>query len=332
MEQVEVKSPEVNQEIVQAEASLESALATIKSNLNEPQKRETLKLNPESKEEVSEPEEEVVDTRSKFVETDEPAVQKRINELYRESKTANERNALLQDELRRIVDATEQREQELQNRLSQIEGRHVKNEEEVALTGLRQQYQEAISNFDYDRASQINEKIVDFKTEQKLNAVLNQQRQQTPRQERPVYSDSNPVDVAELNLLTSETDNNGQPTRPWLQGNHPKFQEVVNATAIIADRYLKKGQRPALSKVISEVERTLGLRNAQGLPQENSPLKHPPVLSSNTALAAPSDNQANKLTDEQRLYASRLGVSDTDYAKVLKLSKRGPVSVDSFKK
>lgn len=315
-----------NQDIGEAESTLATALAEIKG-----EKRETLKLKPQEEEESLEEVEEPVEAKTKFVPTDDPGVQKRINELYKESRVANERNILLQDELRRVVEATEARESEYQKRFSEIENKTLRQDEETALSGLREQYSEAISSFNYEEAAKINERIVDFKAEQKLNMMLNQQLAKQPvkqKERSPVYSDTNPIDVAELNLLSSERDSTGNPVRPWLEPAHEKFNDVVNATAIIADRYLKKGQRPSLSQVIREVETGLGL-GRKGISKE---LTHPPVLSSNTIAGGSNGNQEEKLSSEQRLFASKLGLSEKDYARTLRLSKSGPISMDSFKK
>lgn len=326
--EIENKLPD-NQEIIEAERSLDEALQALKEDSK--QERQTLKLKPKQDtnqlEEIDQQSDsEEPQNNGSFVETDDPVVQRRINELYKDSKIANESNILLKDELRRITEELERRENEYQKRLSELENRNNKVDEEYTLTNLRSQYNEAIQNFDYEKAAIINEKIVDFKTEQKLNAIIKQQK---PAQKQvPSYSEQDPIDVAELNILSTEKDQSGQTLRPWLQPNHPKFDEVVNATAIIADRFLRKGQKPSLSSVIREVEKIV-----PGLKINKAPeLKHPPVLSSNTAIGASSDNQANKLTPEQKYYASKLGLSEKEYSRVLKYSSGGPISVELFKK
>lgn len=327
-----------------AEASLENALASIKGNkaesffptdpepenepeveASEPQKRETLKL-PEKPE-------------KKFVETDEPEVQRRINELYKESRVANERNSLLQDELLKVAQRSEEREAFLISELNKIQNRHTQQDNEATLSDLRKQYNDFIQNFDYENAAKINEKIVDFKTEEKLNAILNERKvaennqKQQVRRQQPVYSD--PQDVADADRFQTEKASDGSLARPWLQPNHPEFQNVVDVMAAISNGFIRKGQRPSLSAVMSQVDKYMGLGNQQGSPNQGqapSPLKHAPVLSSNTALNVSPDNQANKISDLERSYATKLGVSEKDYMRLRKFSSSGPISMDNFKK
>lgn len=326
-----------------AEATLDNALATIKTG-------QQLKSVPESDAEFTIQEEEIVEEserktlklpertqEKKFVQTDEPEVQKRINELYKNEKVANEKAILLQDELRRIADNAEQRENFLLEKLNKIEGRYIEQDDEAALSSLRLQYNEAIQNMDYDTASKINEKIVDFKTEKKINTILteknraeNNQRQQV--KPKPVYSD--PHDEADANRFQSEKAGDGSLARPWLQPNHPQFQDVIDVMAAISNGFIRKNQRPSLSAVMEKVDKWMGLGNQKGSSNQDSSssLKHAPVLSSNTTLQASSDNQANKISDLERTYAAKLGVSDKDYLRIRKFSSSGPISMDNFKK
>jgi len=118
--------------------------------IQEPE-RETLKLPERSNDEFKKD--------SKFVETDNPEVQQRINELYKKQRTAEETNALLRDELLRLTENFEQKEGYLQSQLQQVQNRFNQQDENLVLTQLRNQYKEAIENFEYDKAQEINEKI-----------------------------------------------------------------------------------------------------------------------------------------------------------------------------
>lgn len=320
-----------------AEASLDNALAAIKTG-NAPKEIEV--ETQESEEAPEEPKREILklpEKENKRVETDEPEVQKRINELYKNEKKASERAMLLEDELRRIADNAERREAFLVEELQKIQTRYTKEDDETALSGLRQQYNEAIQNFDYIEAAKINEKIVDFKTEQKINAVLkektaeNNQRQQQVKK-APVYSD--PQDEADAIRFQSEKASDGSLARPWLHPNHPQFQDVIDLMAAESNRFIRKNQRPSLSSVMQQVDKYMGLGNQKGSSHQDSspPLKHAPVLSSNTSLHGSSDNQANKISDLERTYAAKLGVSEKDYARLRKFSSSGPISMDNFKK
>lgn len=329
----------VENEISNPESLLDSALDAIKTSksqifkdeelekeqepIQEPE-RETLKLPERSNDEFKKD--------SKFVETDNPEVQQRINELYKKQRTAEETNALLRDELLRLTENFEQKEGYLQSQLQQVQNRFNQQDENLVLTQLRNQYKEAIENFEYDKAQEINEKIVDFKTEQKLQLLLDKQKivpeikQQQPKKQ-PTFAD--PKDVIEADKLTSERTETGDLKRPWLQPNHPQFDDVVDMMAAISNKYIRKNQRPYLPTIVEEVEKFMGLGQNKGTLQNT--LRHAPVLSSNAILNAGSDNQANKLSDLERSYAAKLGVSEKDYARMRKISSSGPISLDNFK-
>ncbi len=319
-----------------AEASLDNALASLKTASNSPEvneptfvdeqpvnKRETLKLPNKPQQEQE----------SKFVEVEEPEVQKRINEIYRDKKIQEERNLLLQDELRRIVESAEEREAFLYNELQKIQNRHNQQDEEVALFELRRQYQEAIQNMDYDRAQLINEKLVDFKTEQKINSLIKSRNAEKPLPKKQNIAYSDPKDAVDATRLQSETGADGNLVRPWLQPGHPKFQDVIDIMAAVSNGYIRKGQKPSLSLIMPEIDKYMGIGNQRNTSQgQPSSLKHAPVLSSNSALNAGSENQSNKLNDLERTYAAKLGVSEKDYMRLRKYSSSGPISVDNFKK
>jgi hypothetical protein len=331
-----------NDDITAAENSLESALATIKGNAPEPAKKETLRLP--KKVEAEAPQEEATEENNQsdeefdpkaFVEVESPQIQKKINYLYKQTKEREEREVLLKDELRKMADVLTQKEQNevyLANRLAQIENRFSNEDESRTLTDLRNQYKEAINNMDYDRAGEINEKIVDFKTEQKLNAVIKanvaaESKQQQDKQKKGPEFYSNPQDVADANKFAVEKSDDGSVLRPWLSPNHPEFYDTVDLMAAISNKYIRKGQTPSLSAVMSEVDKYKGVKTEKGSSKDTS-IKYAPVLSGNNTSGIPQENQEIKLSELERSFANKMGVSEKDYARYKKFT--GPISVDSI--
>lgn len=321
------------------EELLDSAISSIKNNLNlgsideeniETEIKENKDTAVEEKDNLKRETLRIPEKKEKFVETKDPEVQQRINELYKKSKITEETNSLLKDELLRLTENFENREIALQNQLRDLQNRYNQDDENKTLTDLRAQYQEAISNFEYDKAQQINEKIVDFKTDIKLNELLNKSQQQVKSLKQPTkqafYNDPN--DVADANKFSSEKNENGELIRPWLQPNHPEFDNVVDMMAAISNKYIRKNQRPSISTVISEVDKIMGVGQNKG--NTNTTLRHAPVLSSNTTLNAGSE-QTIKLSDLEKSYANKLGVSEKDYARMRKISTSGPISMDNFR-
>jgi hypothetical protein len=339
-------------ELQQAEASLDNVLNSIKESktvvVNE--ERKTLTL-PKTEEKELEQEEEINEEQTNsnqeekeiteedfdpktFVEVDSPQIQKKINYLYKQVKNKDEQAALLKDELRKLAENLElkhQNELYLANELNAIKNKFTQEYETKTLSELRNQYQEAINNYDYETATKINEKIIDFKTEQKLNSIIsNQINKEQPIQQKqpkaPSYQ-SDPQDVKDLEKLSSEKSDNGNLLRPWLNQQHPEFQDVVDLTAALANKYIRKGQRPSLSTLMKEIDSIKGVRINNSIKQPTAPA----VLSGQSSVGFPTDNQV-KLTNLERTFAAKMGVDEELYAKVKKLSSSGPISIESFLK
>jgi len=327
-----------NQEVVNAESTLDNAIAAIKSESNKPQtfeevkeevkeeKRETLKLPVKE-----EAEKESFDPRE-FVDVNDPQVQKKINYLYKQVKTSDESNNLLKDELLRLTSTLEEKgknEEILARKLFAIENRFSKQDEETTLTQLRSQYNEAIGNYDYESAARINEKLVDFKTEIKLAEVLNQQQvQNNPKPKAVANQEYSPQEVAEANRIVLEKNDDGSLVRPWLQKGDPREADAIDLAAAVSNKFIRQtGKRPSLSTVMSEVDKMMGLNSS---PKES--LRYPPVLSSNTTIGSSQASQANVLSDLQRSYAAKLGIDEKSYARMVKAASSGPISMANFRK
>lgn len=310
------------------EELLDNAITSIKNNSNlesQEEKQATDTVELETKKETLR----LPEKKEKFVETDNPEVQQRINELYKKTKISEEQNSLLKDELMRMTEGFETREMQLQNQLRELQNRYIEDDTNKTLTDLRNQYKEAISNFEYDKAQEINEKILDFKYEAKYNEFFNKIQQQPKQVSKPVKQEfyNNPNDAVEANKLVFEKNENNEFVRPWLQQNHPEFNNVVDMMAAISNKYIRKNERPSISVVMQEIDKMMGVGQNKG--NSNTTLKHAPVLSSNATLNAGSE-QTIKLSDLEKSFANKMGVSEKDYARMRKISNSGPISIDKF--
>jgi hypothetical protein len=329
-----------NPEVVNAEAKLDAAFASIRQEANKPPvieeepAREILKLPVK---EVEEPNE---ISPKEFVDVNDPQVQKKINYLYKQVKTSDESNSLLKDELQRLTNSLEEKarnEEILAKKLFSIENRFIQKDDEEILSQLRSQYNEAINNYDYEKAGQINEKLVDFKTEQKLNSIIQQQQQFQQQQlqnnlksQAIKAQDYSPQEVADANRIVSEKAPDGTLLRPWLQEGDSRMNDAIDIAAAVSNKFIRQtGKRPALASVMTEVDKIMGLQQS---PQKDNSLRHPPVLSSNTTIGGSSISQTNALSDLERTYASKLGIDEKSYARMKKFSSSGPISMSHFKK
>ena len=309
------------------EELLDNAITSIKNNSNlesQEEKQATDIVEFETKKETLR----LPEKKEKFVETDNPEVQQRINELYKKTKISEEQNSLLKDELMRMTEGFETREMQLQNQLRELQNRYIEDDRNKTLTDLRNQYTEAVSELNLEEAQKINEKILDFKYEAKYNDFFNkiQQQQQVSKPVKQEFY-NNPNDAVEANKLVFEKNENNEFVRPWLQENHPEFNNVVDMMAAISNKYIRKNERPSISVVMQEIDKMMGVGQNKG--NSNTTLKHAPVLSSNATLNAGSE-QTIKLSDLEKSFAHKMGVSEKDYARMRKISNSGPISIDKF--
>lgn len=314
-----------NETLQDAQNSLDQALNSLKQTNNKTE--EVINQEPEEIVDIQETEQLSKPKKNDFVDTDDPKIQNRINELYKKNKQTEESNNLLRSELLKITNTFAQKENDLTRQLHEIQNKFKVDDQNATLTTLREEYKKALEDFDYDKALQLNEKILDFKINiQDNNKKVDNEIRYQPKPQPTVYND--PQDVVDANKFLSETDESGQIKRPWLQENHPDFFNVVDMMAAISNKYIRQNQRPSLSVVINEMDKIMGIGQNKNTSQENT-LRHAPVLSSNTSLNAGLVNKADNLSPLEKSYAAKLGVSDKEYAKIKKLGS-GPISIDNL--
>jgi len=151
------------------------------------------------------------------VEFSTPEQEKRFKDVWKQVKMSDARNQMLTDALTRQQEVLE----ELQSRFNQTD--HAEAEKI-----LNQRYREAQDNGDDEKANKILNEIIEFKAEAKIKQLIPKEK---PKAEPLPYSDD---DVKSLVSFAQETDDRGQPLRPWINATHSKHAEAMKYAGIYA--------------------------------------------------------------------------------------------------
>lgn len=235
-----------------------------------PEPQEVEVALPEEKEgEAPAAEEKKFDPKKDKVEFDTPEQEARFNEIFRQLKKSDQRNAMLTDFLHQqsqILDG-------VRKDINQTND----SEAEKAILSKISKAREDNDDAAYDRAFA---ELVDYRTERKLekkfdekvNKILQQEKDEQTKQAEFVAS------------LMSEKDDLGNHVRPWLQETHPDFEDVIlRKLPAIAYKYINDPQ--ALEKSLAELDRVMG----------GSMPKRP---ESNGQRRAPNPMQGSNLTNQ----------------------------------
>ena len=201
-------------------------------------------LEEPTEEAVEEPTEEVAEKpepkRSEFVETDDPKIQARINDLYKQVKGSDETNAVLRQENQRLADALDA----VNQRLDGVAEKQTQAETNANINQLKAQLREARDLGDDDLVDRIQDQLDDVRLEAKLATQ--------PKPEAPVQQQNySQAEVQYMNAIAAETNTDGSLKRPWLQDN-VQMQQAINIGAKLAnEHYLRTGTPMSLPDMIA---------------------------------------------------------------------------------
>lgn len=268
---------------------------------------------------------------SGYVEIKDPAVRKRFDEVWRQTRASDEANKVLREHAGHLEQALDK----ALTKLDRIEEKQQRNDSTSALNRLYSQLKEARDVGDDERALTLEDQIMDVKLEQRdlqkqqkaaVQEVKSIQKQQPTEQYTQAEADY-------VNMLSEETDNEGNSLRPWLSPNHREYNKALKMGQVIAIEISKKsGQLAPLTEVMKRLDSEMGTygRSSRKL-SEN----HQEVLSGRDLTRAPKDKTINLDAEQRfvrdRLNIKRLGIDDNVYAKrVAMLSKVTRISADDF--
>lgn len=217
------------------------------------------------------------------------AIKHRIDYLYGQVKRGEKDWEVAQDHIRRLDES-----------LNKVSGRlgHIEEEKsENDLASLRRMAVDAMEEGEYDRAQEINERILELKLAPK-------EVKEEP-EEKPEEAVLPPQTQEVLTRWASEVDDSGNPVRPYVDENHPEHQKAIQKAQEIWND-------PVARAKIDTIEDFLGI-----LDKKMQGPKAPAVASTSPNFRPKADKKI-ELTEDQKRIARKLGIPEERYAAQLK--------------
>lgn len=234
-------------------------------------------------EEAEESEEAVDDGKPKKEWVDfSPEQQKKFNDMYKQTKMSDARNQMLTNML-----------EEQQKQLDELKGRFSQTDQAEAEKILKTRLQEARDEGDMDKEFKILDEIMAFRRSEK--------------QEKPKEQKSNLPEDPETRYvvaLAQETDDNGQPVRPWLVESHPRYKSMLTQATIIAAELETQGKEADIPTVMKLLDERMNKKpNTRGVDP----------LGSNLTTPRSGPTIKPKLSAQEKAIAAKLGMTEADY-------------------
>jgi hypothetical protein len=224
-QEVEVTDPvDPNEEIEVPDAPeqvLEKAMEAAKLSLK-PESKEKAQKDPPAKQ------------KEDFVEINDPKVQARFNDVYKQMRKANEEKEKLENELK-----------EFKEKVNFLHNKEEKLKEEEAENLIRQKIKEAKDVGDEDAEIRAIEELVEYKSAKKQ--ALEEKNQQK------VNNSSVERDTSIVKRYMEETTEEGEPMRPWLYSDHPDHRKAVGLAAELAMDY-SENDADVVAKVLNRLD------------------------------------------------------------------------------
>lgn len=224
------------------------------------------------------------DPKTDKVEFNTPEQQEKFNYMYKQTKMSDARNQMLTNLL------TEQQKQldEVKSRFQQTDSAAAEN----MLMGKIKQARD--SGDDAAEFAAINA-LVEYKADKKISEKVNFSKPAPAMEDSP--------DSRYVQGLMQEVDHTGQPVRPWLNENHPEFNNALTTLESIKSKYI--GDPYALPKTLAELDQLMKAKMT----------KEPPV--SQPQSRAPNPMQGGNLTNQKQKTTIKMTRQELDIAKKL---------------
>lgn len=297
-------STEAQNKINNAENKLGDALKTLKSQIKEsdveiiPESNKDEDIEIEvSKERKKEP------RRSEFVETDDPKIKERINDLYRQVKGADSRNQMIIEHNRLM----EQKLAEYEEKVNQLEKQTKIEITNKVETELKTRLRVAREEHDLDTIEQIEDKLQGLRDEKLKSSLAPLPLKSTPNPAQKEFDQRMVHNAAYLQNLSEEKDAVGNLKRPYLYDWHPDNHKAVELFQSIPQEFAAAGKQADMKTIIEVLDERMQGKKRQAVG----------VLSGNDDDIP--DRKTIRLTQEQLYVANRMGLTKEQYAHQLSL-------------
>lgn len=222
-------------------------------------------------------------------------LKERLDYLYKQTKTTDEKNKILIDHNRKL-------DQAIDYLLKQEEARGHKEqvvEYDVAKQQIIDSIQEARDFGDSSKEEQLRwqyQRLEAWKETQDNLIVQAKQVKQQPVQQSPF----SPEEIGYVSRLAKEEDESGNVLRPWLTKGDPNFDRATKYAKDIAEDLTKQGKEVTIERIIPRLDKYMSAKSTGGLSA---------VLPGNSGnLTPPGNNKTIKLSEGQRYSAKKLGI------------------------
>lgn len=214
-----------------------------------------------------------------------PEQQAKFNDVYKQVKMSDARNQMLTKML-----------EEQQKQLDDLKGRFSQTDQAEVERVLKTRLQEAREEGDVDKEFKIMGEINEFLSSQK-----SKQAEKTKETKQDIPDDPETRYVV---ALAQETDDSGQPLRPWLSDKHPRYKSMLTQATIIAAELEAEGETADITKVMKRLDERM---NKKPNPRSPDP------MGGNLTTSKNSNNIKPKLSAQEKAIAAKLGMSEADY-------------------
>ncbi len=247
--------------------------------------------------------------RAEWVQTDDPKVIERINDLYGQVKKSDARNQELAAREQMIIEHNRLMEQKLSeyaDKLDKFEQNTKRTASNQVETELKTRLRQAREEHDLDTIEQIEDKLFNLRLEQRIS-------DNTPKETpKPQFTPNPQADkellknAAYVEIISQEKDSNGQLVRDYLFDGHPDNWKAVQMFESLPKEFAAAGKQPDIRVIMDTIHERIKGRKTQAS-----------VLSGDND-DAPA-RRTVKLTQEQANVAKRMGITPEAYARQLQL-------------
>lgn len=297
-----------------AEDKLSSAIASLRGEIKseKPQESAGYEEIPDT-EEYTEVEIEGGDKkephRTEFVETDDPKVLARINDLYGQVKKSDTRNQMIIQHNQML----EAKLAEALERMDKTERTYKDTQSNNVESEIKTKLKAAREDGDYDTVDKLENDLLELKLERRLADKFPKIQEKTPQQQALTPEQEQAIKAAYyVESLSQERDAQGNFVRPYLYDWHPDNEKASKMAESIRGELLSAGKTPDAATIMRILDdRMLKKPSAtRGVPNLRDDM------------GVNRDKTTIKLTAQEVNIARKMGITPESYAKQKALLNR----------